>query len=322
MKTENLDPEEGRMDMLSGNNSKGGYTSSHLVITSASSIVLGAAAGAAISFRSDDFQQEPPVTENVNEGNVIQEEEPAVQEEAAITQEELETIETEEERPEEEALEEEKLEEDSPEEDVVAKIQREEAERQVNSWNIDATDNDVMAFMKVEGITTVYDAEGNEVEAAFAHFFDGQRFVLADLDGDGIFDSPFNLDGTPMTLTIDGEKFDLGSVGLTRSDLEDNMNDDGGYLAPEENELAKIDENDIDEDVIDSEGDVAVLDGDGIDDDIINGTDGDVAALDDNEFDSIDDNVFEDEVVYDDDVAEISDDFNGIGIDADFEEAG
>ena len=96
---------------------------------------------------------------------------------------------------------------------------------------IDENDLDVPDVVAIESFTTVFDENGNELAAAMVRTPDGTSYVLADLDGDGIYEGVLNTDGYLVA---------QAEANLTHSDLEAMMNGDGGYLALNEQDKTTI----------------------------------------------------------------------------------
>ena len=90
---------------------------------------------------------------------------------------------------------------------------------------VDPNDVDRENIVQVDAVETMYDVEGNEMQVASVHTPDGGQFLMIDVDNDMVFDVITDLEGNPIT-QVDG--------GIAMSDIEDMMDDTGGYLAPTE----------------------------------------------------------------------------------------
>ena len=99
---------------------------------------------------------------------------------------------------------------------------QETTEATVQTTEIDAADNDAPAVVEIEGFTTVYDEDGNEISAALAHAGDGTLCFLADTDGDGIYEGVYDFAGNFIA---------QAEANLTHSDLELMIDASGDYLA-------------------------------------------------------------------------------------------
>lgn len=140
-------------------------------------------------------------------------------------------------------------------------------EKEASQWNIDEDDVDAADIIKIDKMMTHYDTEGNEHEVAVGHFPTGDKFMLADIDEDDIYESFYDLNGNPIELAIDGKFYSHDALadvakasGLSHSDLVetigsgiDDPEGDYTYLAPEEHEIAYVNEDDIKDDIISEE---------------------------------------------------------------------
>lgn len=135
------------------------------------------------------------------------------------------------------------------------------AQQIAESTEIDASDN-VMTFMNVGDSTTLYDADGNMVNAYSVQFnnpeLGGQQFLLVDTDGDGIYDGLYTANGEPFNLTFvneDGSETTFGSLladaRYSQSDMEEMAHNDGSHLARNEHDTTDEDDNPS-EDIIDT----------------------------------------------------------------------
>lgn len=106
------------------------------------------------------------------------------------------------------------------------------AQNLLNEQQKDEDDIDPPDVVSIEGFTSVYDENGNELQAALVSTPDGTEYILADLDGDGIFEGVLNTDGYLVA---------QAEANLTYSDLEAMLQSDGGYLAINEFDHTGVD---------------------------------------------------------------------------------
>lgn len=92
----------------------------------------------------------------------------------------------------------------------------------IGKEEIDLEDIDTPSVFTVDGFTTVYDEMGNEVDAATIHTSDGTQFLLADKDGDGVFEGVYDNGGNFVA---------MAESNITQSDLQTMFDPTGGYLA-------------------------------------------------------------------------------------------
>lgn len=159
---------------------------------------------------------------------------------------------------------------------------------------VDPDDIDEQALINVDNLSTMDTADGRQVVVANFHTPDGDKYMLADLDGDGVFSDVLDLEGNHVA-TAEG--------GATLADLVEMSDDSAGYLPPMEDYVAMGD--DPADDIIDTDEMLMAmlddLDDKDTDKEVIVGDD-DLDALDDLDDDGDDDDD-------DDDVADdISDD--------------
>lgn len=157
---------------------------------------------------------------------------------------------------------------------------------------VDPDDIDEQALINVDNLSTMDTADGRQVVVANFHTPDGDKYMLADLDGDGVFSDVLDLEGNHVA-TAEG--------GATLADLVEMSDDSAGYLPPMEDYVAMGD--DPADDIIDTDEMLMAmlddLDDKDTDKEVIVGDD-DFDALDDLDDDGDDD---------DDDLADdISDD--------------
>lgn len=92
----------------------------------------------------------------------------------------------------------------------------------IGKEEIDPEDIETPSVFTVDGFTTVYDEMGNEVDAATIHTSDGTQFLLADKDGDGVFEGVYDNGGNFVA---------MAESNITQSDLQTMFDPTGGYLA-------------------------------------------------------------------------------------------
>lgn len=86
---------------------------------------------------------------------------------------------------------------------------------------VDKDDIEAPTEIAMERFVTIYDEEGNEIDAAVIHSPDGTEYVLIDIDGDGTYDA---------LCSPDLAQFMPMEVMITHSDLESQLGA-GGYMA-------------------------------------------------------------------------------------------
>lgn len=120
---------------------------------------------------------------------------------------------------------------------------QEVAEQIAHAEEIDKDDIDAPAMVEIDGFTTAYDQDGNEVAAVMTHTPDGTPLLLVDVDGDGVFEGVFDTNGNFVA---------QAEANLTHSDLEAMMDQTGGFLALNEHDKTTATE-DPTNDIIDTE---------------------------------------------------------------------
>lgn len=117
------------------------------------------------------------------------------------------------------------------------------AENIIGTEEIDPEDIDAPSVIAIDGLTTVFNENGYEVQAAVVHTPDGTQYLLADSDGDGVFEGVYDMAGNYVA---------YAEAQITQSDLETMMDQTGGFLAI--NDSDKITSNgDPTNDIIDTE---------------------------------------------------------------------
>lgn len=183
---------------------------------------------------------------------------------------------------------------------------------------LDPGDIDSPDMLIVEEFGTVYGPDGNEMNVAIVHTPDGSRYQLADIDGDGVFSDVFDMAGN-FVGEADGN--------LTVSDLYEMADNTGGYLPP-----------DIDDPtggITDTGGGVVGIDSPELVDGLPLPLDNDdplseeeLLALLENELtpvDGVDEEVIIDEAYeddFDDEIAEVSEDYDVTENDGEYEYEG
>lgn len=120
---------------------------------------------------------------------------------------------------------------------------QEVAEQIAQAEEIDKDDIDAPAMVEIDGFTTAYDENGNEMAAVMTHTPDGTPFLLVDVDGDGTFEGVFDTNGNFVA---------QAEANLTHSDLEAMMDQSGGFLALNEHDVTHASD-DPTNDIIDTE---------------------------------------------------------------------
>ena len=120
---------------------------------------------------------------------------------------------------------------------------QEVAEAIVGKEEIDKNDRDAPSILEMKEFTTVYNADGTEVQAVVGITPDGTQYLLADADGDGVYEGVYDMAGN---FVVNAE------ANLTHSDIEIMMDQSGGYLALTETDRTNETE-DPTEDILDTE---------------------------------------------------------------------
>lgn len=188
-------------------------------------------------------------------------------------------------------------------------VNPEEVAQEIAQANeIDSDDNEGADMLSVAGLTTAQGPDGQELMVAVVQTPDGGEYMLADIDGDGVFSDVFDMDGNYVG-AAEGD--------LTASDLEEMADPSGGYLAmaddepmgddPTEDivnttgEEAEENENDLADNQVSDNHDGETVDGE-IDDDEVSDDELLAQLLDDNDSDDQDaDHVYDESDGSDDD---------------------
>lgn len=101
------------------------------------------------------------------------------------------------------------------------------AQQIVSSTETDPMDIEATNILTVDGMEVAYGPDGAEFTVAMVHTPDGGQYMLADIDGDGIYSDVFDLRGEYV-----GE----AEGNLTASDLQEAADPTGGYMAFNGNE--------------------------------------------------------------------------------------
>lgn len=120
---------------------------------------------------------------------------------------------------------------------------QEVAEAIAGAQEIDKNDIDAPSVLEMKEFTTVYNADGTEVQAVVGIAPDGTQYLLADADGDGVYEGVYDMVGN---FVVNAE------ANLTHSDIEIMMDQSGGYLALTEMDRTN-DTEDPTEDILDTE---------------------------------------------------------------------
>ncbi len=107
---------------------------------------------------------------------------------------------------------------------------------------VDPDDIDEAGLINVDNLTAMETADGSQRVVAQFHTPDGDKYMLADLDGDGVFSDVLDVDGN-LVATAEG--------GATLADLVEMSDDSAGYLPPTEEFVAMGD--DPADDIIDTD---------------------------------------------------------------------
>lgn len=206
--------------------SRGGFNNTKTTLSAAGiSAIGGAAAGAAFAAAQKNEKPE----EEVPEQEVVEQDQAQVTPEEAQPAPEQPVVE----QPEEPITEPQPV--DNPQTETVSStgttdatddIPEEIAEAIIKD-EIDNQDIDgETVISQIDGFSTAYGPDGSEVIVAIIHSPDGTEFLLADMDGDGVFSEIF---------TTDGEFVGSTETTITAGDLVEMADPSGGYLAMEEN---------------------------------------------------------------------------------------
>lgn len=101
---------------------------------------------------------------------------------------------------------------------------------------VDVNDIDSDNIFTPEGYDYAYLPDGTQQPVIIGHTSDGVQYVLADLDGDGMYGDIFDMNGNYVA----------EANGLSVSDIVDMVDDSGGFLAAT-NETEEIDNAELDE---------------------------------------------------------------------------
>ena len=96
---------------------------------------------------------------------------------------------------------------------------------------IDENDIDGSGIFDVSSVETHYDEQGNEMQVAMINTPDGGQFMMVDLDNDMAFDVITDLEGNPVAQV---------EAALTMSDIEEMLDEAGGYMAPTEHDNVEL----------------------------------------------------------------------------------
>lgn len=96
------------------------------------------------------------------------------------------------------------------------------AQQIAGSNETDPSDIEAPDILTVDGMDLAYGPDGSEFTVAMVHTPDGGQYMLADVDGDGIFSDVFDLNGNYVG---------AAEGNLTASDLQEAADPTGGYMA-------------------------------------------------------------------------------------------
>ena len=122
---------------------------------------------------------------------------------------------------------------------------------------VDPDDIDEAGLINVDNLTAMETADGSQRVVAQFHTPDGDKYMLADLDGDGVFSDVLDLDGN-LVATAEG--------GATLADLVEMSDDSAGYDDNEAEKEMMIADDDLDE--LDDIDELAEADDDSDDEDL------------------------------------------------------
>ena len=226
--------------------SRGGFNNTKTTLSAAGiSAIGGAAAGAAFAAAQKNEKPE----EEVPEQEVVEQDQAQVTPEEAQSAPDQPVVE----QPEEPITEPQPV--DNPQTETVSSTETtdtaddipEEIAEAIIKDEIDNQDIDgETVISQIDGFSTAYGPDGSEVIVAIIHSPDGTEFLLADMDGDGLFSEIF---------TTDGEFVGSTETTITAGDLVEMADPSGGYLAMEENlegadptvDIVNIDGSEVDE---------------------------------------------------------------------------
>lgn len=120
---------------------------------------------------------------------------------------------------------------------------QEVAEAIAGAQEIDKNDIDAPTVLEMKEFVTVYNEDGSEIQAVVGETPGGTRYLLADTDGDGIYEGVFDMAGNYI---------DHAEGNLTHSDIEMMMDQTGGFLAINEKDHVQATE-DPTGDILDTE---------------------------------------------------------------------
>lgn len=302
-----------------GNNVKGGKNNTRTILTAAGVIALGAAAGGAgyaagtahvNPAMDDEGKPDTNPEEKIEEQTENQSEQQAESTASQQTPQQTGSNNITEPQPtdttQSQSTVQQSTSNDNVHEPIVGKPDEVDpdliAQQIVNEQNIDPHDIDSPTIISVDELATLYMEDGSEVFVAAVRTPDGEQYMLADVDGDGYFTDVFDMAGNYI-----GE----AEGNLMASDLEIMVDESGGYLAQNGDELqgddptgdiTNTDENLAENNVITPAGEEVsdeellaqiLKDESGEDEQLIDGYDG---HLDDDDLDDYDidhDDIFE-----------------------------
>lgn len=111
------------------------------------------------------------------------------------------------------------------------------AEAIISEEQVDPDDIDMADIYNIDGMTTVYNEEGEELNAAIFHDPSGNQMVMVDVDNDNVFDLVLDSDSQIVACVDDS---------ITTSDIEAVLSQQNTYMAENNDNPA----DDINPDVI------------------------------------------------------------------------
>lgn len=96
------------------------------------------------------------------------------------------------------------------------------AQQIAGATETDPDDLDVPDLLTIDGMDIAYGPDGSEITVAMVRTPDGGQYMLADVDGDGVFSDVFDMEGNYVG---------YAEGNLTASDLQEAADPTGGYMA-------------------------------------------------------------------------------------------
>ncbi len=230
-----------------------------LILSSASSVVVGAA-GASIykkiakPHKKEEGAESEDTTEEILTPDQAEAQEATAQQ-VAENKPATPQPQPEEPKPEEPKAEEPKAEEIEPVDDkTLSEAQAQETDP------LDITEHSL--FSNIVEVHTYSDLFGNEFPVAVCETPWGDRIAIGDQDGDGIYDTAMTEDGSPAYLILDDEAYIiepeelkniLADCHITQSDVDSIFDTSGDYLAKNEFDDTLVDDEHEEGEIFDTE---------------------------------------------------------------------